>query len=212
MKRLVLAFFLSGLLVVALTGCGENGMKDPRDGKKYKTVKIGDQTWMAENLNYKMEYSYCYEEEEANCAKYGRLYLWFAALEACPAGWHLPSKEEIEELLKTVGAEQTVIEKHITWIGAAKKLKSAKGWKKHKDKKGNGKDAFGFTALPAGGMREDMDHNVSYFNQGTDAYFWSSTEYGEFCAYYMRLGNRNGNGSLPSFSRFDGFSVRCLKD
>ena len=210
MKRLALTFFLTGLLVVALTGCNE--LKDSRDGKPYKTVKIGDQTWLAENLNYKTEYSYCYEEKEANCAKYGRLYVWYAAMEACPVGWHLPSKAELEELLKTIGSKQAMGKKRLYWEGAAKKLKSAKGWKKHKGKNGNGKDAFGFSALPAGSLRYHMDDSVSFSNKGTDAYFWSSTEYGEFCAYYMRLGNRNDNGSLPSFSRLDGFSVRCLKD
>lgn len=212
MKKLALTFFLTGLLVVALTGCGENGMKDPRDGKTYKTVKIGDQTWMAENLNYKTKYSFCYEDDEAYCDKYGRLYVWFAALEACPAGWHLPSKEEFEILLKFVGAKEARADNRLYWSKAAKKLKSARGWNKHNGKKGNGKDAFGFSALPAGAAKYNEEQGASYFNEGTDAYFWSSTEYESFCAYYMRLGNRNANGSLPAFSKFSGFSVRCLKN
>lgn len=210
MKRLALTIFLASLLAVILTGCNE--LKDTRDGKIYKTVKIGSQTWMAENLNYKAELSFCYEEKETNCAKYGRLYVWWDAQKVCPTGWHLPSKEELEMLLKTVGAKQTVIEKKITWIGAAKKLKSASGWKKHKKKNGNGKDEFGFSALPAGAMSYEIGHGESYIYKGTDAYFWTSTEYSEYCAFYMRLGNRNGNGSLPSFSKFNGFSVRCVKD
>lgn len=69
---------------------------DSRDGKKYRTVKIGDQIWMAENLNYSS--GTCYKKEDANCDRYGRLYTWKDALDASPEGWHLPSKEEWQTL------------------------------------------------------------------------------------------------------------------
>jgi len=109
---------------------------DSRDKKTYKTVKIGEQVWMAENLNYEASDSKCYDNKPDNCAKYGRLYSWETAKSACPTGWHLPLKAEWEALVTTAGGENT----------AGKNLKATSGWNEN----GNGTDKFGFSALPGG--------------------------------------------------------------
>ncbi|MGM9985219.1 MAG: fibrobacter succinogenes major paralogous domain-containing protein [Fibrobacter intestinalis] len=134
----------------------------PRDGQTYKTVQIGNQTWMAENLNYETDDSYCYDEP-ANCRKYGRLYTWDLA--PCPSGWHLPSKVEWDTLFTAVGGEDV----------AGLKLKSTSGW--YND--GNGTDEYGFSVLPAGYRNGDGD----YLSADKDATFWSSTEYRSYIAY-----------------------------
>ena len=200
MKK-ALFLFLFALIFIA---CGDDSstsvnnsndggnLTDSRDGQTYKTVKIGTQTWMAENLNYETANSYCYGDDAANCSKYGRLYTWAAAVTACPSGWHLPSKAEWETLFNAVGGESTVGEV----------LKSTSGW----NGSGNGTDAFRFSALPAGNRYYGGDFDY----EGYYAYFWSSTELDSVAAYYMGLDYFRRAG-LYDYDKGDGFSVRCLK-
>lgn len=91
---------------------------DRRDGQGYKTTTIESQIWMAENLNYEVDNSYCYDNDTSNCAKYGRLYTLAAASAACPEGWHLPGGSDWESLLAAVGGAST----------AGMVLKSSSGW------------------------------------------------------------------------------------
>jgi len=107
---------------VCVVGCGGK-LTDPRDGKIYKTTKIGNQMWMTENLNCETGKSWCYDGDDSKCQQYGRLYDWNTANEACPAGWHLPSQEEWGNLVKAVGGSST----------AGKKLKSRSGWNNKKN-------------------------------------------------------------------------------
>lgn len=86
-----------------------NTLTDLRDGKIYKTTKIGTMIFTAENMNIELENSYCYENDSLNCVKYGRLYVWDAASKACPSGWHLPESAEWSALLDEVGGKTSTI-------------------------------------------------------------------------------------------------------
>jgi uncharacterized protein (TIGR02145 family) len=167
---------------------------DPRDGKKYRIVKIGSQTWMAKNLNYNVGRSKCYDNEPANCEKYGRLYDWNTAKAACPKGWHLPSDEEWQTLTDLAGGDEV----------AGKKLKARSGWYKN----GNGTDIYGFAALPGG-----FEYSDGIFIQvDGSGHWWSVTEsdtsyaYNRFISYsYERVVRDYNHDSFL-------FSVRCLRD
>ena len=154
---------------------------------------------MAENLNYETKDSYCYENAPANCEKYGRLYTWEAALNACPPGWHLPSREEFETLVANVGEKKT----------AGIYLKSTAGWDDNEEKSGNGVDGFGFNALPAAGYRS---YGGYFPSAGESAFFWSATEINEYLACNLALYYYSESASLNNLSRDDAYSVRCLRD
>ncbi len=123
-------------------------LTDSRDGQTYNVVTIGFLTWMAENLNYKTDNSFCYENEDMYCKKYGRLYR-LSNEELCPVGWHLPSENEWETLFTIVGGKST----------AGKMLKSANGWG---DADRNGTDFYGFSVLPAG----TRNYEGGFYNMG----------------------------------------------
>ena len=210
-------------------------LTDERDGKIYKTVKIGEQVWMAENLNYAYtdvpytsntgyyksdSTSWCYNNSTEYCSQYGRLYTWAAAMDSvgtwsesgkgcgfgstectptlpvrgiCPEGWHLPTKTEWETLFTSVGGEST----------AGKMLKTKGGWMGD-----GGTDAYSFSARSAG---------VRFYSTGfgslpTNTYFWSSTEFNSYNAYYIGLSYANGKVNLSFDFMGYGNSVRCVKD
>ncbi len=178
------------------------------DGNKYPTMKIGQQIWMAKNLNVNVPGSMCYGNKPENCEKYGRLYTWEAAKMACPSGWHLPSREEFKTFLELVKlrTEQIVTQKKLN----AEPLKKGEdkfynhlrdsSWK-------NGFDSFGFSALPAGYYDS---YNKKFYSVGSIADFWSSTENSSRYAYYLYIYDRSAyvNGYDKNF----GYSVRCLQD
>ena len=177
-------------------------MVDPRDKQLYRVVTIGEQTWMAENLNYKTENSWCgggLDKTEGDCSKYGRLYTWAAANDACPEGWHLPDTTEWRKLFTAVGGQST----------AGKILKSQTGWEDYYGTSGNGTDVYGFSAFPAG----YRDYDGYFGSEGDYAYFWSATEYSSNDAYRMGLGYNSVGASLNYGNESSAFfSVRCLKD
>lgn len=208
-------------------------MTDLRDNKVYKTIKIGDQVWMAENLNYSdsvktpslLKRSWCYNNVAANCDVVGRLYTWAAAIDSvklatdadnpqdcgygktctlpakvqgiCPDGWHLPDTTEWRTLINTVGGANV----------AGKKLKATIGWKAYCGIITN-EDAYGFSALPAGGRSYDGNFD----SDGYSVDFWSTTEGNSYGAYGMDLDYNGDNAFLYGYTGSYGFSVRCLQD
>jgi uncharacterized protein (TIGR02145 family) len=173
-------------------GIKMSSFTDSRDGKKYGSLKLGTQTWMAENLNYAADGSKCYNNQDGNCQKYGRLYNWATALKACPKGWHLPSDDEWTTLTGFVGDD------------AGTKLKSTSGW----DSNGNGSDDFVFSALPGG-------YGNSYggfSNVGKNGYWWSATEDFAANAWYRGMGYDSAAVYRYNNDKAYLFSVRCVQD
>jgi uncharacterized protein (TIGR02145 family) len=174
-------------------------LTDTRDGKKYKTVKIGSQIWMAENLNYAANGSKCYDNKPENCKKYGRLYDWTTAMKVCPSGGHLPRKSEYEMLDKAVST-------------SGKKLKAKSGWNNYKsgwnNYEGNGMDEYGFSALPGG----YGGSGGSFSNVGDRGYWWSASEDDSDFAYGRYMRNDAGYAYWGSNDKDRLFSVRCVQD
>ncbi len=207
----------------------ETGSVTDIDGNIYRTVKIGNQWWMAENLkvthyrngdpisnvtnstawyNYSTG-AYCaYDNDENNADIYGYLYNWNAVADTCkiaPEGWHVPSDEEWKELEMVLGMSQSEANS-TAWRGnIGYKLKATSGW----EIPGNGTNLSGFSALP-GGYRFSIS---AYFGQlGRSATFWTSTEQDNKNVWHRYLQrydqvNRYYNKKIEM-----GMSVRCVKD
>jgi len=178
-----------------------SSIKDSRDNKTYKVVKIGTQTWMAENLNYEAAGSKCYDNKPANCKEYGRLYDWKTAMMACPSGWHLPSNTDWYVLMKFVNPSCS---DNRDCAGAGTKLKAASGWNKNGN---DDTDAYGFSALPGGFGDSDRD----FYEVGYNGRWWSSAEYGSN-AYHWYMFRINEDVGRTGHGKNLLFSVRCLQN
>jgi uncharacterized protein (TIGR02145 family)/uncharacterized repeat protein (TIGR02543 family) len=169
---------------------------DERDGQSYRTVRIGDLTWMAENLNYAghiLGISACYGNNASNCERYGRLYDWDAAMGACPAGWRLPTDADWNDLVTTAGGANV----------AGGRLKSRGGW----SSTGNGTDEFGFSALPGG-----TGWSSGFRPVGSWGYWWSASECGTSCVWYQLMFDGTSGVGRDAGNKADLFSVRCVQD
>jgi uncharacterized protein (TIGR02145 family)/uncharacterized repeat protein (TIGR02543 family) len=170
------------------------------DINNYKTVTIGTQTWMAENLDYDVEGSKCYDNDQTNCEKYGRLYDWSTAMTACPIGWRLPSLEELVSLLEYLGDDNG--------LTAGKKLKSTSC---------NGTDEYGFSALLGGKGYPSNDGRYYFFIDGEGYGDWwtsmsmivGSPQPSAFNFTMVFNGDHVGGGYMPLGY---GLSVRCVRD
>ena len=191
-------------------------MTDSRDGQVYKTVKIGTQVWMAQNLNYKTENSYCYNDSTIYCDKYGRLYTWAAAMDsvktgcgnnmkcspaypvqgACPNGWHLPSDAEWNDVIVIAGGGNFSL--------AGEGLKSRDGWLGNE----NTTDALGFSALPVGyrdyeGVFKKINKNVC---------FWTSTDVEDGSANDLYLSSGYDGADMYHDGKDYAFAIRCVRN
>ena len=207
-------------------------MTDERDGQTYKTVTIGTQIWMAENLNYAytgVPYNYsgntsdstswCYGDNPANRTKYGRLYTWAAAMDSvgtwstnskgCGYGTRCSPTYPVRGVCPEGWHLPDTTEWHTLFTAVGKStagtmLKSTSGW----NGSGNGTDAYAFSALPAGGRGGNGHFNY----EGNNAYFWSSTDDNSYYAYSMILYYNGDYAGLDDGNEGYGFSVRCVKD
>jgi len=197
---LVAALALSAVVVVGCDGDNNPGNSggsiSPNTSSctsPGKTVTIGGVTWMAENLNCATNNSWCYDDDNSNCTKYGRLYTWEAANTACPSGWRLPDTADWRRLVAVAGGSSI----------AGRKLKSTSGWNSN----GNGTDEFGFSALPGGAGNT----GGSFRSAGSSGYWWSGTESGSVNAWNRGMGYDRDNVNEGTSVKGNGFSVRCVR-
>ncbi|MCQ2104568.1 MAG: hypothetical protein MJZ26_02135 [Fibrobacter sp.] len=199
-------------------------MKDKRDGRVYKTVQIGDQRWMAENLRYDLKGSFCYENKPVNCERFGRLYNWSMAMmlvdfynnhtiaklvpkyregrihDICPKGWHLPTNKDWKRMKNFVGKKGSS-------DGVGISLKSVDFWEKEIRLPG-GNDEFGFNALPSG----ERDFEGRYFDMFRSALYWTSTEYDDGGAYIWWIYYDSRSMEKNYDTKETAASVRCVED
>jgi len=207
---------------IGLTGLQAQTVRDI-DGNVYKTITIGSQVWMAENLkttkyrngdliattttatfDISQEsspvYQWAYEGNESNVAIYGRLYTWYAVTDSrnvCPTGWHLPSDTEWITLAANLEGERI----------AAGKLKET-GTTHWLSPNTGATNETGFTALPGG----HRNINGTYSFIGEIGYWWSSTEYSSAFAFYRGMNHYHTHFYTSNYIKGFGFSVRCLRD
>lgn len=178
-------------------GCKSlNTFTDPRDGQTYQIIKIGTQTWFAENLNYAIGISWCYGNNAEICNTYGRLYEWNTAMIACPKGWHLPSD-----------AEWNVLSSYLGGSLAGGKMKSTTGW--NLPNIGATNESC-FSGLP-GGYR-NLDGGGVFVDIGNVGAWWTSTETLNIAAYdrylYYLFVSPNSHTTPKGY----GLSCRCVMD
>ncbi|MDR0515691.1 MAG: fibrobacter succinogenes major paralogous domain-containing protein [Fibromonadaceae bacterium] len=229
---------LLALLYIAAIKKKKGTFTDTRDGKTYKTTKIGEQVWMAENLNYEAKRSKCYNDSISYCDKYGRLYDWATAMGidkkfnrkkwngsdvkhqgVCPKGWHLPNDEDWDKLYRYVDGDKGT-ESLYNSKTAGEYLKSKKGWDDYEGKSSNGLDVFGFSALPGGQRNFDpfVGFFYSFYGVGGSSSWWSANEGDRYDGRSAHIRHMNSNPRLlkgagwGNKNKGESCSVRCVGD
>lgn len=180
-------------------------LADSRDGKNYKTVKIGNLTWMAENLNYdnsatatgSIDSSFCYDGIPANCTKYGRLYQEYAATAVCPEGWRLPTADDWRDLTTTAKSEFGDNNGSLRVVGEWENTIFGDNI--------TATNASGFSALPAGYRAKTGECD----GEGTKAYFWGEDNMNH---YAWILSNQYDMEKESMQRGYYAYAVRCVKD
>lgn len=180
-------------------------LTDSRDGKNYKTVKIGSLTWMAENLNYdnsatatgSIDSSFCYDGIPANCEKYGRLYQEYAATAVCPEGWRLPTADDWRDLTTTAKSEFGDDNGSLRAVGQWENTIFGDNV--------TASNASGFSALPAGYRAKTGECD----GEGTKAYFWGEDNMNH---YAWILSNQYDMEKESMQRGYYAYAVRCVKD
>ena len=185
---------------VSVYDAQEKTLKDYRNEITYRTVEIGDQIWMSQNLNYDNGVGYVcgYGEDGGksggSCSKYGMLYTWDFAKTACPRNWHLPDSSEWITLINYAGGAEK----------AGIKLRACTN-----NRWDNSTDNYDFSALPAGAYNSETGR---YSSAGYIACFWSSSEIDSSQAFEVQLNWSYDKALSHASSKIWGCSVRCIKD
>ena len=180
-------------------------LTDSRDGKSYKTVKIGNLTWMAENLNFdnsatatgSIDSSFCYDGIPANCTKYGRLYQEYAATAVCPEGWRLPTADDWRDLTTTAKSEFGDDNGSLRAVGEWENTIFGDNV--------TASNASGFSALPAGYRAKTGECD----GEGTKAYFWGEDNMNH---YAWILSNQYDMEKESMQRGYYAYAVRCVKE
>ena len=200
--RKITIYLFAFVVAIALFSCKEGGnsgtFTDSRDGHVYKTIKIGNQVWFAENLAFKSEDGcWIYNDSKSNLEQYGYLYDWETAQNVCPSGWHLPSKDEWQTLIDTLGGEE---------IAGGKLKNKLNSWS---SPNAGATNESGFNGL-AGGYR--YSDSGDYHNIHQSAFWWTSTEFSKGWVYHFAIVFDNEKAFLSDSRETAGYAVRCIKD
>jgi uncharacterized protein (TIGR02145 family) len=223
----IMSVCVSGVSAQGTSGAGT--FTDKRDGKAYRTVKMPDgKTWMAQNLNYQPQSgkSWCYDNNNSNCDQYGRLYDWNTAKKACPAGWHLPTTKEWDNMMLAAGGKKGTVTdemeegRYDAWLGVGMKLRSKTGWAVEDDcDECKGTDDYGFSVLPGGSKQGEIFGGVFIWGGGTgteSGNWWTATEGGKGTADRISTGGLGTGGINDHINmkvgKDSGNSVRCIQD
>lgn len=173
-----------------------DSFKDDRDGRVYKTVEIGNQTWMAENLDFYVDSSLYYENDSNKYERYGRFYTINKAIAACPKGWHLPTEGDWQSLIKYLGGEKN----------AGGKMKSLDDWQT--PNKGATNES-GFSSLPAGYY--DISQHT-FYHSGVNSTFWCALQKDSADLKYVSIYYDDPAVIIISPYKKYSLNVRCIKD